>query len=123
MADHSLRIFRSSVLYLLPRLAGTSFVVLEARVRRAAWKMRCQFPNDKFLKDPGDAAFRNTEQRVLHQQSRTAIACRIVKIGDTAACKAPENRRVMRLPALIVALANHSSEIGRASCRERVSLS
>ena len=40
-------------------------------------------------------------------KSRAAIACRIVKIGDTAGRKAPDDPRVIRLPTLIVALGNH----------------
>lgn len=69
--------------------------------------MRGKFPQDKFLEDAGNATFSNPDQRVLQQQTGTAIACRIVKIGDTTGCKGSDNRRVVRLIALIVALANH----------------
>src|SRR5208283_944807 len=70
-------------------------------------KMRRQFPEDKFLKDTGDGALTKLDQAVLPNHSM-AIGLRIVRIRDGAGCEGPDHFRVIELPFLIVALANHS---------------
>src|ERR1700758_5427206 len=62
--------------------------------------------NDKFLENTGNAAFGNSDQRSLHQQTRIAIAGRIVRIGESSCGKAADNCRVIRLPLFVVALAD-----------------
>src|SRR5208283_929590 len=63
--------------------------------------------NDKFLENTGNAAFGNSDQRSLHQQTRTAIAGWIVRIGKPGRGKAADNCRVIQLPLLVVSLADH----------------
>src|ERR1700679_3939286 len=63
--------------------------------------------NDKFLENTGNAAFGNSDQRGPYQQTRTAIAGRIVRVGEPGRGKAADNCRVIRLPLLVVSLADH----------------
>src|SRR5664279_2895110 len=63
--------------------------------------------NDKFLENTGNAAFGNSDQRSPHQQTRTAIAGWIVRIGEPGRGKAADNCRVIQLPLLVVSLADH----------------
>ena len=54
---------------------------LRVAVRRAGVKMRCQFPEDKFLEDTGGGTFSKPDQRVLKDQiGCIAIVCWSVKV-------------------------------------------
>jgi len=81
-----------------------------------------QLPDDELLEDAGDAAFRDPEQRGLHQQARIPIARRIVGIGDTAGDKRPEDCRVVRrillvmVPASVRFAVKNCNAKGAASC-------
>ncbi len=69
--------------------------------------MRGEPAQDIFLEDTGKATCSNPDHRIFNQQPRTAIVCRIVRIGDSAGCERPDNCRIVGLIALIVALGNH----------------
>src|SRR5271157_2185468 len=69
-------------------------------------KMRCQFPDDKFLEDTCNGALTKLDQAVLPHHSM-AIGLRIVGIRDGAGCEGSDDFGVIELPFLIVALANH----------------
>src|SRR5580698_9178133 len=74
-------------------------------VGRSAW---CQPSDDKFLKEIGCSCFSNFDERIFERQCRSIAVLRwIVQVGNTACGDASEDAGVIRLPASVIALANH----------------
>jgi len=65
------------------------------------------FAQDELLKDTGHGAASDADQGILDQQSTTAIAWRVVGVGDAGGDKASEDGRVIGLHAAVVAAANY----------------
>ena len=71
-------------------------------------KMWRDFRDDKFLQDINESSLTKPHQRVLNDQLvNVAIFFGIIKIRDRAGCEASDDSRVVWLPSLVVALANH----------------
>src|ERR1700726_290938 len=77
------------------------------RFRRIAVRgVRRQLPDDEFLQDIGGGGCADADPGVFKDQRGAAIFRRIVEIGNSARGDAAEDVRVIRLPALVIALAD-----------------
>jgi len=70
-------------------------------------RRRRQFPDHKFLQQIRRRILANSNQRIFKNQIRPAILVRIIRIRNPARNQAPTNRRIIELPAPVVALAHH----------------
>src|ERR1700735_1001381 len=85
----------------------SSVNALGLRRRSMIRKVRRQLRDNELLNQIGDGSPANPDSLVLEHQPRSAILRWVVKIRDTAGSQAPENPRIIELPASVVTFANH----------------
>jgi hypothetical protein len=79
----------------------------DSRLGTESAESRRQIAGDEFLQYVGCSRRTHSNQRVLDHQPRAAAASRrIVKIGNAARGEIVTDVRIIRLPALVIGLAN-----------------